>query len=61
MNVFKLSKLTCMANCTIFTEQAAKTQSGWQSRFHLGQKINLVRSLFFMHGLQVQQLMITAM
>ena len=40
---------------------SAKTQSGWQSRVHIGQKINLVRSLFFMHGLQVQQLMITAM
>ena len=39
----------------------AKTQPGCQSRVHLGQKINLVISLFFMHGLEVQHFMITAM
>ena len=39
----------------------AKTQSGWQSRVHFGQKINLTISLFFMDGLQVQYLFITSL
>ena len=38
---------------------SAKTQSGWQSRVHFGQKINLTISLFFMDGLQVHYLFIT--
>ena len=33
---------------------SAKTQPGWQSRVHFGQKINLTISLFFLDGLQVQ-------
>ena len=40
---------------------SAKTQSGWQSRVHFGQKINLTISLFFMDGLQVQYLFITSL
>ena len=44
-----------------FTNITAKTQSGWQSRVHFGQKINLTISLFFMDGLQVQYLFITSL
>ena len=46
--------------CKAHASKTAKTQSGWQSRVHFGQKINLAISLFFMDGLQVQYLFITS-
>jgi len=57
--VYSTSHKQCIRTCAssacnlhalhAFSPQMAKTQSGWQSRGHSGQEINLTVSLFFMH------------